>query len=75
MISWSAGALHFYHIANVYMANYFSVESCDGNCTGSMIAVAVLAVLFILSLICCLGLIVIVFRQHRTNILLQEKIK
>ena len=58
------------------MANYFcSVESSDSNGAGSVIAVAVLAVLFTVALICCLGLIVIVFKLHRKIIFLEEKIK
>ena len=58
-------------IANLF----FSTEYGDSDNAGSVVANAVLGVLLFVSLICCLGLIIIVFKLHRKNIILQEKMK
>ena len=52
-----------------------STESGDSDNGGNMVTIAVLGVLLVVSLICCLGLIVIVFKQNKKIILLQEKMK
>ena len=52
-------------------------NSDNGDIIYSLVAVTVLAVILVVSLICCLRLIVIVFKLHIKHmyVLLQEKLK
>ena len=47
----------------------------DNDCTSSTVTVSILAVLLVVSLICCFGLIVLVFKLYKKVIFLQKKIK
>ena len=58
------------------IANWFCFIECgDSDNAGSVVANAVLGVLSIVLLICCLSLIVIVVKLHRKNAILQAKMK
>ena len=52
-----------------------STESCGSDNAGSVVANAVLGVLLVILVMCSLGLIIIVLKQNRKIILLQEKMK
>ena len=59
------------HVNNLYCF----VETDDNDHTCSTVPTAILVVLLVLSLICCFGLIVTVFKLYKKVIFLQEKIK
>ena len=61
---------------NSYYYNlYHFAETDDNDHTCSTVTTAILVVLLVVSLICCFGLIITVFKLYKKVIFLQEKIK
>ena len=62
------------HVSNYSNLCHF-VENDDNDHTHNTVAIAILVVLLVVSLICCLGLIITVFKLYKKVIFLQDKIK